>query len=130
MLELRLLKGPSGKGQSFSLASGREIIVGRESSCDIRLDSSGVSKKHCRLTVLPGSKIEVEDLKSSNGTFVNGIMIKKHVLYPGDSLNVHDFTLQLLIRAPEVAPSIAKPMLDFPTDNLSPAPEVEAADVE
>jgi pSer/pThr/pTyr-binding forkhead associated (FHA) protein len=43
---------------------------------------------HCRLTVLPGGELEVTDLESTNGTFVNGTRVETARLAPGDTLKV------------------------------------------
>lgn len=101
MLSLRVVKGPGAGGHNYDLETGRAVTLGRGDDCEIRLASSNISKKHCRLTALPGARVEVEDLGSSNGTFVNGMLVKRHVLKPGDTITVNPFVLQLAISAPE-----------------------------
>lgn len=101
MLELRIVKGPAQMGQTYNLNLGQSLVLGRGEDCDVMLASKGISKRHCRVTAVAGSRLEVEDLKSSNGTFINGVLVKKHFLKPGDSLNLHDFTLQVFVRAPD-----------------------------
>ncbi len=122
MLELRVTKGEAHKGEKFALPAHGSVTIGRDSSCDIKLSSKGISKRHCRLTGLSGSRIEVEDLGSANGTFVNGVLIKKHILKVGDSLNIHDFTLQVCMRAPELVASSASG--NFFDAEGNPAPEM------
>jgi pSer/pThr/pTyr-binding forkhead associated (FHA) protein len=100
MLQLKIVKGPMGEGKSFVLPPGRIVTIGRAETCEGRLPSAGISKQHCRLTGLSGSKAEVEDLGSSNGTFVNGLLIKKHQLKPGDTIGLNDFILAVSIEAP------------------------------
>ena len=51
------------------------VIVGRERGCDIVLRSKNVSRNHARITVRDQIP-RVEDLGSSNGTKVNGVLIK------------------------------------------------------
>ena len=65
---LILVEGTTGHKQ-FPLER-REYILGRDPSCDILLDSPGVSRRHARLTQ-EGDGYVLEDLGSSNGTFVN-----------------------------------------------------------
>jgi len=107
MLIMKVVRGPKSVGQSYPLQQGQMMTIGRDAGCEIQLPSTGVSKRHARLTLLPGSRVEVEDMGSDNGTFVNGILIKKHVLKPGDSLSIHDFILQVGVKLPQVqaAPS-------------------------
>lgn len=67
---------------SFVLSLGNEVfplhegenLIGRESGCDVQLGSSGVSRKHARITIAGGRAI-IEDLGSKNGTFVHQNLI-------------------------------------------------------
>jgi PAS domain-containing protein len=121
MLQLTVVKGPGSVGSRFELQMGRALVLGRSDDCDIRLPSSGISKKHCRLTPLPGSRLEVEDMGSSNGTFVNGMLVKKHVLKPGDTLTLNPFVLQLMVGAPETVQSSrghTNAVFTVPTENV------------
>jgi pSer/pThr/pTyr-binding forkhead associated (FHA) protein len=54
----------------------RDVVVGRNDACDVVLKSKGVSGKHARLCVKEG-RLSVEDLGSTNGTFVNGERVAK-----------------------------------------------------
>jgi PAS domain-containing protein len=107
MLELRVIKGPQGIENTFSIDSGKSFTLGRSEECQIRLASAGISKKHCVITPISLSRVEVEDLGSSNGTYINGLLIKKHIMQPGDTLSVHNFVLQLAKKAPNVDTSAA-----------------------
>ncbi len=48
------------------------LVFGRSSECSVQFDDHGVSRRHARLTPLDGFEFEIEDLGSSNGTFLNG----------------------------------------------------------
>jgi DNA-binding winged helix-turn-helix (wHTH) protein len=52
-----------------------ENLIGREPSCGVWLDESGVSRRHARLEV-DGDRASLEDLGSKNGTWVNGDPVK------------------------------------------------------
>ena len=110
MLQLRIIKGPAGIGRQFGIEPGRPLIIGRAEDCTVQLPGNGISKKHCRLSVLPGARVEVEDLGSSNGTFVNGLLIKKHIMKPGDILTLNPFMMQMEVVAPKSATPQAPPI--------------------
>lgn len=64
----------------------RELVMGRDTACDLVLDQGRASRKHARLSPGPDG-IVVEDLGSTNGTFVNGQKISEPtVLKEGDEL--------------------------------------------
>jgi len=47
-----------------------------------------VSRVHCRVTALAGGELEIKDLESTNGTYVNGERVETARLAPGDRLLV------------------------------------------
>src|ERR1700734_1700117 len=49
-----------------------QVLLGRASEADVHLDEDGVSRRHAMLTRTDDGKVEIADLKSRNGTFVNG----------------------------------------------------------
>ncbi|VUD53721.1 hypothetical protein TDB9533_01891 [Thalassocella blandensis] len=53
-----------------------EVLIGREVECDIQLRSIQVSRYHAKI-IVAANAIFVEDLQSSNGTFVNGVPVKR-----------------------------------------------------
>jgi hypothetical protein len=61
---------------------GRSVVLGRTSVADLRIDSSGVSRVHARISLHPGGA-QVEDLGSTNGTFVDGIRLSGPMLVTG-----------------------------------------------
>jgi ABC-type multidrug transport system ATPase subunit/pSer/pThr/pTyr-binding forkhead associated (FHA) protein len=56
------------------MAARRQWLIGRSANCDIVVDQPGVSAQHCRLTETANAVV-LEDLGSTNGTFVNGLQI-------------------------------------------------------
>jgi pSer/pThr/pTyr-binding forkhead associated (FHA) protein len=75
-----------GQRRSFSITRDMTVI-GRREDCDLRIPLSDVSRKHCRL-IVNGETVKVEDLGSSNGTYINGERIQQAELLAGDTLQV------------------------------------------
>ena len=71
------------------LGGQRELIVGRHSSCDVKLSDPTVSRRHARLIFRDGSWV-LQDLESTNGTAVNDVRVGRCVLHPGDTLSLGD----------------------------------------
>jgi pSer/pThr/pTyr-binding forkhead associated (FHA) protein len=67
---------------------GSVKTVGRGARADFVLEAALVSRLHCRLTAEPSRQLIVEDLESTNGTFVNGLKVDRAVLKPGDRLGI------------------------------------------
>ena len=72
---------------TFRLAAGAVKTVGRAPRADFIVDAALVSRLHCRITA-GADQLEVVDLKSTNGTFVNGKRVKKALVADGDKLRV------------------------------------------
>jgi hypothetical protein len=91
------LKFISGKyqGGEFPLKGDKQIIIGRSSELDMVLVEDMVSRKHAKIT-LSGGKITIEDLGSTNGTFVNGEKVKTARLKEGDRILVGTSILKLV----------------------------------
>jgi len=87
----------------------RDITIGRELECDIRVVDSDVSRKHCALSIRDG-KVSVVDLNSRNGTCVNDIQIQAEtLLHPGDQLRVGPMVFELVGTKKAVKKGIIKP---------------------
>jgi pSer/pThr/pTyr-binding forkhead associated (FHA) protein len=79
-----ILQSPEG---TFRLKSGAVKTVGRAPRADFILDVALVSRLHCRLTA-SDDNLEVLDLESTNGTFVNDKRVEKARLAAGDRLRI------------------------------------------
>ncbi len=78
-----------------------EIIIGREDSVDITIPASAVSRRHARL-MLEGENYVLEDLGSSNGTFVNDEeLVQRRPLKSGDKIRLGQI-INLVYYAPVV----------------------------
>jgi pSer/pThr/pTyr-binding forkhead associated (FHA) protein len=70
------------------LPPGSVRTLGRTAHADFILDAALVSRVHCRLTADKSDQLVVEDLRSTNGTMVNGERIERQLLKAGDRVTV------------------------------------------
>jgi pSer/pThr/pTyr-binding forkhead associated (FHA) protein len=91
------LKFISGKyqGGEFALPSGKDVVVGRSSDLEMVLVEDMVSRRHARL-FWEAEQLNIEDLGSTNGTFVNGEKIKKASLKEGDRVLIGTSILKVI----------------------------------
>src|SRR5439155_16260827 len=88
------LRGPT-PGQHFPLAEERSII-GRQSDSTVCLESPAVSRQHAQISCDKGGRYFIEDLGSSNGTFLNGVRLKERTpLSESDNLQIGPYLLAL-----------------------------------
>ena len=74
---------------------GNHLILGRNPNAQIVLDHTTVSRSHAEFVYDPFGRWWVHDLRSTNGTYVNGTPVEERMLNPGDSIGIGDFTLRL-----------------------------------
>ncbi|MFC1737759.1 ATP-binding protein [Planctomycetota bacterium] len=77
------------------LLDPKGTIVGRGSNCDVILEDDSVSRHHVRIYQDPFGSWIVEDLGSRNGVFVNGNLVKAHVILPGEEITISHFKLSV-----------------------------------
>jgi len=94
-----VLRGVSGVyfGKTFPLRG--KTSIGRHSDNDIFVNVDGISRKHAVLSVTSNG-LEIEDLGSSNGTYVNGEKIDKSAVKIGDEIKLDN--IRFLIQSPEM----------------------------
>lgn len=100
-LALRFISGKY-QGGEFPLSENKEIIVGRSSELDMVLVEDMVSRRHARI-VCGAQQIAIEDLGSTNGTFVNGEKIKRAILKEGDRVLIGTSILKVVATDPAAA---------------------------
>jgi len=73
----------------FRVLPGGVKTIGRARGVDFVVDAPLVSRVHCRLTALPNGGLEIEDLDSTNGTYVNGKRVRARMkLAAGDRVGI------------------------------------------
>ena len=71
----------------FRLRNGATKTIGRAARADFIVDAALVSRLHCQVTAT-AEHLEVVDLSSTNGTYVNGKRVKRASLIAGDRLRI------------------------------------------
>jgi pilus assembly protein CpaF len=122
-------KGGAERRESFDKS---EINVGRVQGNDLMLPKGNVSKHHARLLFRDGRFI-VTDLKSTNGTYVNGRKIAQAtIVREGDKIYIGDFVLRLETNEASASPPEEQPTGEadavraVPRDNAPPRPPLMA----
>ncbi len=105
-----LLRFISGKyqGGEYAVVPGKDVFVGRGSELEIVLVEDMVSRKHARF-FSEDSGVYVEDLNSTNGTFVNGEKIKRAQIHEGDRVLIGTSILKLVLSDGGLAASMPAP---------------------
>ncbi len=86
LFQFVMRSGPT-PGATFSL-EGDQLVIGRDSSSGVAINDAEISRKHARLN-FQGGKYVIEDLGSTNGTFVNGQrLVSPVVLKSGDVVSL------------------------------------------
>jgi PAS domain-containing protein len=89
-----VIVGGKLRGKEFILSDG-ENTIGRSSDNDVVVPVDGVSKRHLKITVNSDTAF-AEDLGSSNGTLINGKIIKRLTIKDGDKIALPNLILQVV----------------------------------
>ena len=89
-------------GNHIPLESDKVYTIGRGSSADIQLPDLSVSRAHARI-VADEEGFAVEDLGSTNGTYVNGISVTRQSLASGDKIRVGRLHVEFQLRDDETS---------------------------
>jgi pSer/pThr/pTyr-binding forkhead associated (FHA) protein len=92
------LRVTAGRGAGTEIPLASELVIGRATTGDGKLgDDPELSRRHARIVRRAGDQLTIEDLGSTNGTFVNGRQVTDvQPLTPGDTIKVGTTTLQVL----------------------------------
>jgi hypothetical protein len=125
-------QGPT-PGQVFELTKD-EVAIGRDITNDIVINEAEVSRKHARLT-LEGDRYKIEDLDSTNGTYINGQrLIGPHVLAVGEVIMFGD-NVGMVFDGEPIQPEVtaerpvdlgSTPVAAMPAPEESPVPSAVA----
>ena len=122
MLHLRIIRGP-GRQENVSIAEkGLPFTVGRDGENKLHIRSAAVSRFHAVLSTEQGGHY-VQDMDSTNGTFLNGKPVRKAEIRPGDKITIANVDI-VVERAPSPVPNSNVP-LDL-TVSIDPPIETDA----
>jgi pSer/pThr/pTyr-binding forkhead associated (FHA) protein len=93
-LTMWILRSADDDALTFRLPRGSSRTLGRARGADFVLDAALVSRLHCRLTARD-ERLDVEDLSSTNGTFVNNKRVEKGHAGAGDRLRIGRVELKI-----------------------------------
>ncbi|MCB9850264.1 MAG: FHA domain-containing protein [Phycisphaerales bacterium] len=119
MIEAKLIMFRANGDRRDLPLNGDRTLIGRQNDCDIRIPLTEVSRHHTELTIQDDT-VQIKDLNSSNGTFVNNKRVKVGKLAPGDHVIVGPvvFTLQVNGEPTEIRP--VKTKIKRRTDSAVP----------
>jgi pSer/pThr/pTyr-binding forkhead associated (FHA) protein len=103
-----VLRGVSGItfGKIFPVHG--TVVIGRQSECEISIPSEEVSRRHAELRLTPDG-VMVEDMGSSNGTYVNDRRVTRQLMKAGDELRLDTIRFLLLAPGQDINPTAARP---------------------
>ncbi len=100
-----ILKAKSPKNEVLFEAGSMHVTLGRGEQAIIKLKDENCSRVHCKLYV-EENKLWIEDMASKNGTFVNGLNIKKTQLNLSDKILIGD--TEIVIPSDKNTPQVVK----------------------
>ena len=115
---------------------GQMTVIGRREDCGLRIPLGDVSRKHCSILVTDDGGLRLQDLGSSNGTYVNGRRVQESPVLPGDVIQIGSLKFLLQVNheppEPEAIPSRRNVAGDDDVGqapHLNPTSTMDAADV-
>jgi pSer/pThr/pTyr-binding forkhead associated (FHA) protein len=115
-----VLKGESGDLAGKNFIIGEQMLIGRDTDCDLILDNAMISMQHARIQSHNGTA-QLEDLGSTNGTFVNDEKISQSNLNNGDEIKIEPYLFSVKGPATTVNKTASRPSFQTTTDNEDPA---------
>lgn len=97
--------------ETVRLNEGVGVVVGRDPSADVAIPERSLSRRHARFTFQRGDVL-IEDLGSTNGTFLSGHRVEQGILKPGDEVVLGEITASLRVIASAELPVLHLDALD------------------
>jgi adenylate cyclase len=77
---------------NYEFSTG-EVVIGRSPECQVVLKDFGISRMHARIVVEPDGSAKIQDMKSKNGTQINGVPVVEAPLKDGDRILLGKFQI-------------------------------------
>ncbi len=78
--------GGTDVGRTILLSSDEPVVIGRNPNCSVVVSDDGISWEHAEVICVDGKHYIINDLKSTNGIFVQGHQVETHLLKEGDKV--------------------------------------------
>jgi len=110
---LVVVNGSASIGKMYRLE--HRIVLGRSPQCDVQLDEEGVSRRHAMLERTVEGVVQIVDLESRNGTFVNGEPVSRETLRDGDKIQIGGTTILKFSYQDELDEALQRNLYDSAT---------------
>jgi pSer/pThr/pTyr-binding forkhead associated (FHA) protein len=121
-----VLKSGAEAGKIFPIES-TQITIGREQVTDIAISDPEISRRHAHI-FLQGVNYVIEDLGSTNGTYVNGQrLVGPYILRPGELITLGENThllFEAVVGDPDATVAASKPVAPQPYQS-APGPQAQ-----
>jgi diguanylate cyclase (GGDEF)-like protein len=87
---MKLWINTEGKILEYPVTLNSVTKIGRDATNELVLQDLDVSRVHCQISAVDHKRFELQDLQSTNGTFLNGSKIDRSPLAPGDTIQIGD----------------------------------------
>ncbi|MCD9189103.1 MAG: sigma 54-interacting transcriptional regulator [Pyrinomonadaceae bacterium] len=84
----------------LNIENGDCFTLGRSVECDLPIENIAVSRRHCTITRV-SDDFRLDDLKSHNGTFINGSKVESQILQHGDRIDLGNLQVMFLLQENE-----------------------------
>jgi diguanylate cyclase (GGDEF)-like protein len=88
---LIVVSGAGSIGKMYRLEHA--LAIGRSPQCEVHIDEDGISRRHAQLEITAEGNVQIVDLGSRNGTFVNGAAVSRETLKDGDKIQIGGTTI-------------------------------------
>ena len=88
---LIVVSGAGSIGKMYRLE--HQLGIGRSPQCEVHIDEDGISRRHAQLEITAEGNVQIVDLGSRNGTFVNGAAVLRETLKDGDKIQIGGTTI-------------------------------------
>jgi class 3 adenylate cyclase len=90
-----ILQGPEGTPHLFDALYDRRVIIGRMADCEFATETAVASRRHAMIWSNSDGYWELQDLKSTSGTCLNGTRVERAIVKVGDVISIGDYKITI-----------------------------------